>query len=259
MSVEMMASELIEKIKAHIDQKLEPLIERISVIEQKDYVEFIDTTITAAVSDAIKSIELPTPENGKDGKDGPTIEDLQPVINEAVNSAVSKLDVPAGEDGDKGDKGEPGEPGRDALDIDVLPEIIEEKSYPYGTYAKHKGGLWKAVNHTRGMRGWECIVDGVDSIDVDYDGERGVSVVVSKSSGDPVKKSFEIPALIDRGVYREGTAYKRFDAVTFGGSVWFAQDGVTGKPGIDSAWRLSVKKGRDAKPVVKSSHDKEAK
>lgn len=246
----MMASEIVDKVKAYVENRLQPLLDRISEIEKKDYIEFIDTTIQAAVTDAVKNIEIPKPE---DGKDGPTIEDLQPVIHEAVNAAIANIETPAGENGKDGDKGERGEPGRDALDIDILPEINEEKSYSYGSYARHKGGLWKALNTTRGMKGWECIVDGVDSIDVDYDGERGVTVTVSKSSGDPVTKSFELPALIDRGVYREGVEYKRFDAVTFAGSVWFAQGDVSGKPGIDAAWRLSVKKGRDAKPVVKAS------
>jgi hypothetical protein len=55
---------------------------------------------------------------------------------------------------------------------------------------------------------------------------------------------------IDRGVYREGTAYERGDSVTWGGSSFIAQRATTGKPEVSEDWRLSVKRGRDGKPGV---------
>ena len=64
------------------------------------------------------------------------------------------------------------------------------------------------------------------------------------------KHSFELefPVIIDRGVFKEGQAYVRGDAVTWGGSLWIAQKETGAKPdGPDSGWRLAVKKGRDGK------------
>lgn len=68
-----------------------------------------------------------------------------------------------------------------------------------------------------------------------------------------VVKTFPLPVVIDRGVFKEGTAYRKGNGVTWGGSFWIAQkDGPEGKPdGPDSGWRLAVKRGqngRDIKP-----------
>ena len=49
--------------------------------------------------------------------------------------------------------GAPGADGRDALQLEVLPAVDEQKSYTRGTYAKHVGGLWRAFEQTSGMRG----------------------------------------------------------------------------------------------------------
>lgn len=142
--------------------------------------------------------------------------------------------------------------GLDALDIDVIPEIIEEKSYPYGTYAKHKGGLWKSVAKTRGMNGWECLVQGIDSLDVDFDGERTFSVKTTLSDGTVIDKTFKTPTIIEKGVYKENHEYEMHDGVTYAGSYWLAKtDKPAGRPGASDDWRLCVKAGRNGKDVVK--------
>lgn len=90
---------------------------------------------------------------------------------------------------------------------------------------------------------------GFDDLAVEFDGERTVTFKFQRGE---VVKSFVVvlPTVIDRGVFKEGKAYQRGDAVSFGGSLWIAQaDTAEGKPdaGEGSCWRLSVKKGRDGK------------
>lgn len=87
---------------------------------------------------------------------------------------------------------------------------------------------------------------GIDDIDIEYDGERTLSVVIVKRGREKCK-SFTMPALLDRGVYREATAYQRGDCVTWGGSMWIAQKDTDAKPGEGDGWRLAVKRGRDGK------------
>lgn len=145
-----------------------------------------------------------------------------------------------------------GKDGLDALDIDIIPEIILEKSYPYGTYAKHKGGLWKALSKTRGMDGWDCIVQGLDSFDVGFDGERTFTIKSTLSDGTLVEKTFKTPNVIEKGVFKDGENYEMNDGVTFAGSYWLAKkDAPEGRPGSSDDWRLCVKAGRNGKDVVK--------
>ena len=63
---------------------------------------------------------------------------------------------------------------------------------------------------------------------------------------------FKMPVLLDKGVFEHGQKYEQGDVVSFGGSMWIAQeDQTTGVPGTDTkAWRLSVKHGRPGKDGV---------
>ena len=189
---------------------------------------------------------------GKDGERGPAGADGAP-------GAAGKDGErgPAGADGGMGAKGldgrdgrdgKDGEDGRDALDIDVLPAIDHAKRYRRGTWASHAGGLWVARKQTEGMDGWDCVVDGLSEIQISYDGERGASVDVVRSSGERVAKAFTLPALIYRGLYRDSETYERGDTVTWGGAVWHCNDPTAEKP-IEGgkAWTLAVRKGRDGR------------
>lgn len=67
-------------------------------------------------------------------------------------------------------------------------------------------------------------------------------------AGQVHRYELEFPVIIDRGVFKAGEAYKRGDAVTWGGSLWIAQKETGEKPDSpESGWRLAVKKGRDGK------------
>ena len=91
---------------------------------------------------------------------------------------------------------------------------------------------------------------GFDDMTVDYDGERQVTFCFTQ--GDRMKKfPLMLPIVIDRGVYRAGEDYQKGDAVSFGGSLWIAQEATQDKPETSTAWRLAVKRGRDGRSVAK--------
>ncbi|WP_336334628.1 phage portal protein [Pseudomonas putida] len=166
-----------------------------------------------------------------------TPEDLRSLIAEEVARAVQALALP-----------KDGEPGRDALQLEILPEIDREKSYVRGTYAKHLGGLWRSFERTSGMKGWECIVEGIDSAAVEQSGERGFELALVLSSGAEVRKKLDLPVMIYRGVFSPGE-YLPGDTVTWAGSLWHCEDPTSDKPGEagSKGWRLAVKRGRDGK------------
>ena len=142
------------------------------------------------------------------------------------------------------------EDGRDAIDLEILPAIDEAKQYPRGTYAAHRGGLWKSYERTHGLRGWECIVDGIASASVTQDAVREFSVTLVKSSGVEVVQKFAMPIQVYQGVYDDKKAYDEHDNVTWGGSQWTSTKAEnTDKPGSSDAWTLAVKAGRPGKDL----------
>lgn len=142
------------------------------------------------------------------------------------------------------------EDGRDAIDLEILPTIDPTKQYARGTYAAHDGGLWKSYERTNGMRGWECIVEGLKAVSVTQDGEREFSVALVKSSGAEVVRKFAMPIQIYKGVHRDGEAYDAHDNVTWAGSQWTSTKAEnTDKPGTNDSWTLCVKAGRNGKDL----------
>lgn len=53
--------------------------------------------------------------------------------------------------------------------------------------------------------------------------------------------------VVDKGVWREGIAYRKGEAVTCKGSLWIAQTDTTERPGASPCWRLAVKAGESEK------------
>lgn len=175
----------------------------------------------------------------KDGESIP-VETVEAMVAAQVEKAMASIKPPEVKD------------GRDALDIEIQPSIDEEKSYPRGVYATHRGGLWKSWKQTDGMNGWECVVDGVFKTVVTQEDERNFSFISEKSSGSIVKLPFYIPAMIYKKVYQDGREYKKGDTVTWAGSMWHCDKDTISKPGDGSEdWTLSAKKGRDAVTKVK--------
>ncbi|ENE6238001.1 phage portal protein, partial [Escherichia coli] len=219
----------------------------------RDGRDYDPEVLQKAVNDAVANI--PQPADGK----SLTPDDVRPMLEQMVKEAVSHIPVPRdGRDYDPdvlqkavldAVSALPApQDGRDATALEILPAIDDQKSFPRGTYATHQGGLWRAYEKTHGMRGWECLVDGVADIDVSMTGERLFSVVVRQSSGQRTEKTFSLPVMLYRGVFRAGETYHPGDTVTWGGSLWHCNSMTEDKPGEahSSAWTLAAKRGRDA-------------
>ncbi|EGZ2784962.1 phage portal protein, partial [Escherichia coli] len=172
-------------------QAFEEKLASLSAVLQKHVtVDEVHPVLQAMVDDAVGTIPVP-----RDGRD------YDPdVLQQAVNDAVRALPAP--------------QDGRDATALEIIPAIDDQKSFPRGTYATHQGGLWRAYEKTHGMRGWECLVDGVADIDVSMTGERSFTVVVRQSSGQRTEKTFSLPVMLYRGVFRAGETYHPGDTVT---------------------------------------------
>ena len=213
--------------------------------------------IGAMVSEAVAALPLP-----QDGK-SVTPEDVRPLLQELVTAAVGEIPVPRdGKDYDPAVLKQavddavaalpPAQDGRDALQLEIQPFIDEGKSYTRGSYATHNGGLWRAYEKTHGMRGWECIVDGVSDVDISMNGQRNFIVTVNRASGASEKKSFDIPTMVYRGVFKSGDEYLPGDTVTWGGSLWHCDEQTQDKPGETGSkgWTLAAKRGRDGRGKV---------
>ncbi|MGQ6276457.1 hypothetical protein ACUNDX_06545 [Serratia sp. IR-2025] len=216
--------------------------------------------VSKMVSEAVAA--LPVPADGK----SLTQDDIRPLLKEMVEDAVSGIPTPRdGKDADPEaiklavsdalaalpapESPVPGADGRDALQIEILPGIDAEKSYPRGTYATHSGGLWRSFEKTAGMRGWECLVDGISAVDVANVDERMFTVTVTRASGACETKTFGIPVMIYRGVFKSEGSYQPGDTVTWGGSLWHCDEITADKPGElgSKGWTLATKRGRDGK------------
>ncbi|WP_227635272.1 phage gp6-like head-tail connector protein [Klebsiella pneumoniae] len=224
----------------------------------RDGKDYDPAVLKQAVEDAVAS--LPPAQDGK----SVTPEDVRPLLEELVTAAVGEIPVPRdGKDYDPAVLKQavddavadavaalpPAQDGRDALHLEIQPFIDEGKSYTRGSYATHNGGLWRAYEKTHGMRGWECIVDGVSDVDISMNGQRNFIVTVNRASGASEKKSFDIPTMVYRGVFKSGDEYLPGDTVTWGGSLWHCDEQTQDKPGETGSkgWTLAAKRGRDGR------------
>lgn len=240
-----------EDVKPMLEQMVKAAVAEIPVPEAPQLPD-IGAMVSAAVA------ELPPAEPGK----SVTAEDVKPLLEQMVKAAVAEIPVP--EAPQLPDIGgmvsaavaeipvpEPasGEDGRDALQLEVLPCIDEGKSYPRGSYATHLGGLWRAFEKTHGLRGWECLVDGIADLEVTNTDERNFTVTVTRASGQAETKSFALPVMIYRGVFKSGSEYLPGDTITWGGSLWHCDEPSTDKPGEigSKGWTLATKRGRDGR------------
>lgn len=207
--------------------------------------------VKGIVSEVISEIELPKGKDGIDGRDGKDIEieEVKSLVAEKVSEAVAALPVP--KDGLDGKDGINGIDGKDAIDLEILPEIDLNETYVRNTYAEHNGGLWKSFEKTKGLRGWSCIVDGIKDVVIEQTDERKFSIKIERSSGIINESSFNIPSIIDKGVFSEGNEYEAGDGVSYAGSFWIAQKDTSERPnGEHTGWRLAVKRGRDGKDGI---------
>ena len=119
----------------------------------------------------------------------------------------------AGADGKDGERGQKGEPGRNAADLTLLQEYIDQRV--------------------------ERMVEAASV--TTPDGGR----TLRWSLGGKVH-AIKTAIVLDAGIWKEG-AYSVGDGVTSGGSFWIAQTETTAKPGKSDDWRLAVKRGTDGR------------
>lgn len=198
-----------------------------------EFVQLPNIDIALLAAEAAKLVDVPEPIPGKDA---------DPVDLQALARSAAEL-IPVPEVRQPQD-------GRDALHLEILPGIDEAKTYARNTYAKHDGGLWRSFEQTSGMRGWECIVEGLKAVSVAQEGDREFSVTLAKSSGAEVVQKIAMPIQIYKGVHRDGEKYDQYDNVTWAGSQWTSTKAEnTDKPGSSDAWTLVVKAGRNGKDL----------
>lgn len=218
---------LYEKIQSEIEKDREAFSKFVTESNNSEKTHSVDKDyVDNLIKEAIANI--PEPKPGKDAD----INEIKQLIDEAVAR------IPKARDG---------EDGRNAVDIDIQASINTEKSYPRGTYAMHNGGLWRSYSQTEGLRGWECVVNGIADIQIEHDGARAATIKTVTSSGQTTEKQIIIPSLIYRGVFKEGAEYEKGDTATFGGGLWHCEEATTDKPGTSKAWTLAVKRGADGK------------
>ncbi|RPH38344.1 collagen-like protein [bacterium] len=237
------------------------------------------------VVEAVKRI--PTPKDGIDGKEGVQgpqgskgdkgdtgergLEGAPGVIGAQGPPGINGKDGQAGAPGPQGEKGDPGSrgekgesivgpsgpagiDGRDALQIDILPSVNFDRSYPRGTYARYEGGIIRSYRDTipgevLEKAGWEVVIAGISAIDIVQGDDPREFLVKSRMTGGYItERSFRMPAMIYRGIYKQGDAYRQGDVVTWGGSAWHCQiDNPKTSPSESQEWKLMVKEGRKGK------------
>lgn len=211
--------------------------------------EDLDRVVAECVKSGIDA--LPKPKDGDPGK-SLTIDDVRPLVESAVEKAVSALPKP-----------EPGKDGVGAAGAMISREGHLVLTLTDGTTRD----LGLVVGKDADMQAIHSDIDarfkalprpedgkdglGFDDLDL-VETDEGLELRFVR--GDQVK-AFPLPVVLDRGVYKEGSAYLKGAGVTWGGSFWIAQKDTEEKPGTGSGWRLAVKKGRDGKEVVKAEVD----
>jgi hypothetical protein len=120
---------------------------------------------------------------------------------------------PAGVDGKDGERGAKGEPGRNAADLTLIEEMIEQR-----VQRTIKAGSFTSPDGGRTLR-WAI----------------GETVHEIKTA-----------IVLDAGVWKEGAIYAAGDAVSCANSLWIAQT-ITGTKPPSEDWRLAVRAGRNGR------------
>jgi hypothetical protein len=248
---------LVQTINEAINSKVkalkDDLVSSIANEQRRHLIQLSKTAVKSEVVDLGKELRgviddyiknLPKPENGKDGEDAPAPTAEQ--IAEAVTAwMVANFIQPT--------NGKDGNDGKDSTELEVLPSIDDDKSYPKGTWASYKGGLIKSTRTTSGLigkslleAGWDVIVQGVHSVEVHPLAEGEFAVKTMLTGGKDHITKFAVPVMVYKGIWKEG-AYTKGNTVTTGGSLWHCNKDTTDKPGTSEAWQLCAKKGTDGR------------
>lgn len=265
--------EIVGVVKGYLEKELGPIAVRLDALEKR--IEAIPTPVdlsadVAAIKEAVEAIEIPTIPELPDIpamvdeaiKAQMAVDDLEHSLEELVKFAVDAIPRP--------------QDGKSVTVEDVAPMIaveVEKKvaALPFAEHGKDGVGVAGALidrdgslvltlsNGETKSLGVVIGKDGEDGIDGkpgagidDFDAKLlpdGRTIAMTFNGKDyeyTVELAF--PAMIYRGVYREGE-YAKGDTVTWAGSLWHCDaDKSVDKPGDSSKdWTLCAKKGRDGK------------
>lgn len=191
---------------------------------------------------------IPDPQDGKDGIDGKSvsIDDIRPLIDEAVKAIPTPKDGRDGVDG----RSFTADEAKSMVDAAVTKAVQDAQQTWALDFERRAQDLFQRAYERMPIP--KDGKDGRDAIDVEgFDMSLdGRDLTVSLKRGDAVIaiKSIRVPGFEDRGVYRDTEQYEKGDGVSFGGSFFIAQkDHPQGKPEQSRDWRLAIKKGRDGK------------
>lgn len=216
----------------------------------------------SALSDRIKALEEREPLRGEDGKDGidgkdgesVAVEDVMPALLAEMHKAIDAL--PAAKDGADGIDGKDGADGIDgkSFTLEDAELLLDQKmaTWALDFEKRAQDTIQRAIDRVPAPKDGRDGIDGKDGVGfddlrIDYDGDRGFSIVFEKD-GREIRHDVRVPVVIDRGVYKSDAAYEKGDGVTHQGSYWIAQsESTAGAPGLSDDWRLAVKKGRDGR------------
>lgn len=188
----------------------------------------------------------PAGERGEKGDAGTNGKDAYELAVEKGFSGTELqwLESLRGKDGESGigkdgRDGRDGKDGRDAVEINILPMLEDGKSYPSGTYARHKGGLVKTT-----ATGYDVIINGVDSeAEVMLEDGRTIERTTTYTDGTTFVRRHKFATLMHRGTWAQRT-YDRGDCVMRDNSSWCCMaESTETMPGTSKDWQLIARKG----------------
>jgi len=246
---------LVSSTKQAIASEVTPLLARIASLEKaiaerpapadgKDAdPEAVADLVTGRIKSDLDAMREAIPA-------APEVPDFAKMIADAVSAAVAAIPAPKdGKDGERGPQGEKGGDGHDGVGLaGALIERSGELAMTLTNGVVQKLGLVVGKDGDNGKDGVSGR-DGADGLGFEHmileHDEHGRAV--AKFVRGDVVKSIVLPGIVDRGPFRAGEEYQKGDAVSYGGSLWIAQDKTADRPDGGSGWRLAVKRGRDGK------------
>lgn len=240
------------ELAAMVKAQIAPLLDKMASLEKrlddlpapKDGKDADPEAVAAIVRDQMRGdlAEL------RSAVDAIVIPEPVPVDVDAIAKAAAQMiptpkDGADGKDGKDGRDGENGDPGRDGLDVKDLFRADGGRLVAVMSDGSTKDlGVFVGKDGDPGRDGQ----DGIGFEDMAFETDDHGRVIAKFQRGDVIK-SARLPGIVDRGPFRAGEGYEKGDAVSYGGSLWIAQEPTCDKPDGSKAWRLAVKKGRDAR------------
>lgn len=225
---------MVEIVREHVTRATAPLSERIAELEARE------------IPEAIRG------ERGEKGERGESadMEQVERWVSEGIAAAVQAIPAPKdgnnGADGQDGRDGTDGKDGKDGADgVGLADALIDKDGSLVLTMTDGRTKSLGRVVGIDGQNGADGEAFTLDDFDIEPLDERSIQLRFAKNG---VTHSFdlEFPVPIYRGVYQTDGAYERGDMVTWGGSLWHADEKTAEKPDI-GPWRLVAKKGRDGR------------